>query len=491
MIKRFLEIIEGQQLSWLLDSAADAMIIADFKGQIILANPQALNMFGYVAEEVNDKPIEMLLPERIRHAHIGLRDGYFQQPVTRAMGSGKELAARRKDGTEFPVEVSLSPLQTERGIALVMATVHDISLRKQAESALQENEARMRAIVDTAVDAIITIDETGIIERFNPAAQKLFGYSEADIKGKNVSTLMPTPFQQMHDGYLAKYLATGEKKIIGIGREVTGLRKDGSVFPMDLSIAEMRLGERRMFTGIVRDVSERRLVEQALRKSQEELRQLGGHLERNKEEERKRIAREIHDELGGIMAGIKAYVSVFIEREVRAGRQPDPLLTDAVALAENGFQAVRRVITDLRPSVLDQLGVWAALEWHADQIGKRSNLRCTCSIDDNAAAIAPGPETSTMLFRVVQEALTNAVRHARASAVSIQVSVDGEVLQVCVQDDGHGIDSGRQSAGVSWGITGMGERARYFGGVVTIDGDAGQGTCVKLRIPLENLKNDK
>jgi PAS domain S-box-containing protein len=490
MIKRFLEIIEGQQLSWLLNSAADALIITDIKGQIILANPPALNMFGYVAEELNDTPIETLLPERIRHAHIGLRTGYLKQPVTRAMGSGKELSARRKDGTEFPVEVSLSPLQTERGVALVMATVHDISLRKQAESALKENEARIRAIVDTAVDAIITIDETGIIERFNPAAQKLFGYSETDIKGKNVSSLMPAPFQKMHDGYLSKYLTTGEKKIIGIGREVTGLRKDGTVFPMDLSIAEMRIGERRMFTGIVRDVSERRAVEQALRKSQEELRQLAGHLERTKEDERKRIAREIHDELGGIMAGIKAYVSVVIEREARAGKTPEPLLIEAAALADTGFQAVRRVIADLRPSVLDQLGVWAALESHAGQISKQSNLQCTCRIEDNAAAIEPDPETSTMLFRVVQEALTNAVRHAQASAASIHVSVDGEILQVCVQDDGNGIDTSRQSSGVSWGITGMGERALYFGGVVTVSGAAGQGTCVKLRIPLEKLKNE-
>ena len=490
MIKRFLEIIEGQQLNWLLDSAADAMIISDTNGQIILANPPALKMFGYLADELNDRPIETLLPERIRHSHVGLRTGYFRQPVTRAMGSGRELSARRKDGTEFPVEVSLSPLQTERGVALVMATVHDITLRKQAESALQENEARMSAIVDTAVDAIITIDETGIIERFNPAAQKLFGYNESEIKGKNVTTLMPAPFQKMHAGYLTKYLVTGEKKIIGVGREVGGLRKDGTVFPMDLSIAEMRIGERRMFTGIVRDVSERRAVEQALRKSQEELRQLGGHLERTKEEERKRIAREIHDELGGIMAGIKAYVSVFIEREARAGKTPEPLLVDAVALADTGFQAVRRVITDLRPSVLDQLGVWAALEWHAGQISKQSNLHCSCNIEENAAALEPGPETSTMLFRVVQEALTNVVRHANASAASIVVSIDGEILQLCVQDDGHGIDTARRSSGVSWGITGMDERARYFGGNVSVSDAPGHGTCVKLRIPLEKLKNE-
>ncbi|PRC93463.1 sensor histidine kinase [Solimicrobium silvestre] len=262
MTKHFLEIPEGRQLNWLLESASDAMLITNIEGRIILANPPLLRMFGYLSEELLDNPIETLLPERVRHGHVGMRTDYFVRPSARAMGSGRELSGRHKNGTEFFVEVSLSPLQTEQGDTLVMATIQDITARKQAEKSLLESEARMRAIVDTAVDAIITIDETGIIERFNPAAQVLFGYIETDIKGRNISTLMPSPFREMHDGYLAKYLTTGEKKIIGIGREVVGLRKDGTVFPMDLSIAEMQIGKRRMFTGIVRDISERKLAEE-------------------------------------------------------------------------------------------------------------------------------------------------------------------------------------------------------------------------------------
>jgi len=362
MTKRFLDIVEGQQLDWLLDSATDAMIITDVEGHIILANPPALHMFGYDTGSLNDKPIEILLPERVRHGHVGLRTDYFKHPSVRSMGGGRELSGRRSDGTEFPVEVSLSPLQAARGVSLVMATIHDISARKQ--------------------------------------------------------------------------------------------------------------------------------VEHALRKSQEDLRQLAGHLERIKEEERKRIAQEIHDELGGLLAGIKAYVSVYIERETRAGRAPEALLVDAVALADTGFQAVRRVITELRPSVLDQLGVWAALEWYASQIEKRSKLQCSCVIEETAAAIEPGSETSTMLFRVVQEALTNVVRHAKASTVSVHVATDGDDLVVRVQDNGHGIATDRQLTGESWGITGMGERARYFGGEVTISGAIDQGTCVQLRLPLERLMSE-
>lgn len=262
MIRRFLEIAEGRQLEWLLDSAADAMLIADREGRVILANPPALRMFGYTAEELIDRQLEILLPESVRHGHVALRADYFKQPSPRAMGSGRELFARHRNGTDFPVEVSLSPLRTEQGVPLVMATIHDITRRKQAETALQESEARMRAVFDTAVDAIVTIDEAGIIERANFAAERLFGYAEAEISGKNVSMLMPSPYREMHDSYLARYKETGEKRIIGIGREVVGLRKDGSVFPMELSVAEMHFGQRRMFTGIVRDISQRKLGEE-------------------------------------------------------------------------------------------------------------------------------------------------------------------------------------------------------------------------------------
>lgn len=262
MTEKNQKILEEQSLGWLLNSATDAMLITDQAGSIILANLPVLQLFGYSAEELIDQRIETLLPQRFRSAHVSHRTNYFSQSHARNMGSGIELFGKRKDNTEFPVEVSLSPLETEQGVRLVMATIHDITRRKQAEAALLESEARMRAIFDTAVDAIVTIDEHGIIERFNPAAQRLFGYAEAEVAGKNVSMLMPSPYREMHDGYLSRYMQTGEKRIIGSGREVIGLRKDGSIFPMDLSVAEMQFPDRRMFTGMVRDISERKFAEE-------------------------------------------------------------------------------------------------------------------------------------------------------------------------------------------------------------------------------------
>ena len=476
--------LKGQSIDWILQSAIDAMLIADPQGIIVLANPPAENMFGYAQGELAGKPIEILLPDRSRAAHVALRRSYTEQPHARAMGTGRELFGKRRSGAEFPVEVSLSPLKTDAGIALVMATVHDITRRKQAEAALQESEVRMRAIFDTAVDAIVTIDARGIIDRFNHAAERLFGYTEAEVAGRNVSILMPSPYREMHDGYLAHYAKTGEKRIIGVGREVTGQRKDGSTFPMELAVAEMFIGERRMYTGMVRDISERKQAEEALRQSQSELRRLSAHQEQLKEQERKRIAQEIHDELGAQLTGIKAYVSVSIDRAVRAGQPADPLLVETAGLADNAIKTVRKVITDLRPSVLDQLGVWAALEWYAEQIEERSGLACQCIIDPSTFDVELDHERSTMVFRIVQEALTNVVRHADASKAVVKATCGDGIVVVTVDDDGKGIEPERLLNRDSWGLLGMYERSRHFGGDLRITGAPGQGTRVVLRLPL-------
>src|SRR5471032_3368953 len=134
----------------------------------------------------------------------------------------------------------------------------------EVQNTLASSEARLRALLEAAVDGIISIDERGLIQTINPAAERLFGYAAQEVIGQNVKLLMPSPYQGEHDGYLARYLATGEKKIIGIGREVVGLRKDGTVFPVDLSVAEARLGTERIFVGIIRDITERKRAEASL-----------------------------------------------------------------------------------------------------------------------------------------------------------------------------------------------------------------------------------
>ena len=225
-----------------------------------------------------------------------------------------------------------------------------------------------------------------------------------------------------------------------------------------------------------------KLVE--LEHAQTQLRELSAHQDRIKEEERKRIAREVHDELGGLMTGIKSYLSFAIDTVQRTGAQPDQHLTDANALADTAIETMRRVITDLRPSVLDQLGVWAALEWYAGQFEERTRVQCSVDIGADAADTSLDAERSTALFRIVQETLTNVARHAQATRVNMRARIEQTSMVVEIHDDGRGIVSPELLKRDSWGIAGMYERARYFGGALHIAGSQGQGTTVTLRMPM-------
>ncbi len=179
-------------------------------------------------------------------------------------------AVRTQDGNWYIMRV-LPGCNVFKVVDGVAVTFVDVTQLKRTEEALRESEQRLRAIVDTAVDAIITIDERGIIETFNPAAERLLGYPAKDAIGQNVKLLMPSPYRDGHDDYVRHYLETGEKKVIGIGREVVGRRKDGSTFPADLAVSEMSLNGRRMFTGVLRDITQRKQAEEALRKAHEGL----------------------------------------------------------------------------------------------------------------------------------------------------------------------------------------------------------------------------
>ena len=182
--------------------------------------------------------------------------------------------------------------------------------RKRAEAALRDSEERLRAILETAVEGIITIDERGIIESLNPAAEKIFGYQAQEVVGKNVKVLMPTPYRDEHDGYLGNYLRTGRARIIGIGREVVGLRKDGTVFPMDLSVSEVRLAHKRLFTGFVRDISDRKRLER-------EVLQIS-------DLEQRRIGQDLHDGLCQQLAGIEL-MSEVLEQNLSRKSKTEPL----------------------------------------------------------------------------------------------------------------------------------------------------------------------
>lgn len=256
-------------VGWLLRASRDPMLVCDRAGVIVLANERLHALLGWPPDELVGQPVELLVPPAARSRHAALRAA--APGSGRAMGAGR-FSAASASGEEIPVEISLAPLRTEAGAEFTLATVHDLRARLDAEQALRDSEARMRAVFETAVDGIITIDENGLIERVNQAAERIFGYTERELAGRNISVLMPSPDRERHDGYLQHYLQTGERRIIGAGREVRGLRKDGQVFPMELAVAEMRIGAQRMFTGLVRDISTRKQAELRTARLVDELR---------------------------------------------------------------------------------------------------------------------------------------------------------------------------------------------------------------------------
>ena len=231
-------------------------------------------------------------------------------------------------------------------------------------------------------------------------------------------------------------------------------------------------------------VKELQLAEADMRQARERLRELVGHQENVREDERKRIAAEVHDELGSLLTGIKACLSVMGDERDGAAPSRAQVLLDATELADSAMDTVRRVITDLRPSVLDNLGLWSGLEWYASQVAKRTGLQCEVLIADAAQAMDVDAECSTMLFRIVQESLTNVVRHAGATSVSVRAHLCRNDVVIEVQDDGKGIDLGVLHPGRSFGLRGMQERVHYFGGTFRIARAADRGTVVVVRCPI-------
>jgi PAS domain S-box-containing protein len=250
----------ASDLSQLIDTANAPILGVDNRGLINEWNQMAAKIVGYSKKEA--------LACSLVDKFIGDDDKAAVKEVLDKAIAGHETAnfeftLYSKSGERVEMLLNATPRRDSAGnIVGVIGVGQDITERKRAEGALRESEARAQAIVNTAADAIITIDERGIIERFNPASERLFGYTADAAIGRNVNILMPSPYRDEHDSYLARYLSTGEKKIIGIGREVIGKRKDGTTFPIELAVGEVRLGDRRIFTGIIRDITERKRIEQ-------------------------------------------------------------------------------------------------------------------------------------------------------------------------------------------------------------------------------------
>jgi two-component system, LuxR family, sensor kinase FixL len=338
--------------------------------------------------------------------------------------------------------------------------------RKQAESALGDSAERLRAILETAVEGIITIDERGIIESVNASAETIFGYKAREVIGKNISILMPSPHRQQHDTYLSNYRHTGHAKIIGIGREVSGRRKDGSVFPMDLSVSEVRLANRRLFTGFIRDITERKRLEKEI-------------LEVSDREQR-RIGYDLHDGLCQHLAAIELKSQVL---EQKLGKRSKAAATRLGEIAKDVRDAIghtRSLARGLSPVTLESEGLASALQELAVNTENIFNVSCRFEFEEPVQV--HDHAVATNLFRIAQEAVSNAIKHGKAKRISINLESPRGQITLRVSDNGAGFPA-KSPHQKGMGLRIMQSRAGMIGGTLAIESSDAGGVMVTCAAP--------
>ncbi len=466
----------------IVESAMDAIVTINDEQRIVQFNAAAERVFGWPRGAVLGQRLDILIPERFRSAHGG-HIGRFGRTATTSRGMGAQtiLYGLRADGSEFPIEASISQ-HSESGTKLFTVILRDVTERVRAEHLLGRSEARLRGILDSAMDAIITVDERQHIVLFNKAAEEVFGCGREEAIGAPLNWLIPERFRQAHGEHVRRFATTGTtSRRMGAQRIVMGLRRNGEEFPIDASISQVSEDGHQLFTVILRDMTERARSEKALRESREEIRAIGLAAQNLREQEKSRVARELHDELGQALTALKIDVSWLKEHAGAKDPACQAKLASMQFLLDGTVAATRRISADLRPLVLDDLGLAAAADWLAQNFTNRTGVACELVVERDFDDI-PDPHATT-LFRALQESLTNIAKHAQASRVEIALSREGGQLLLTVHDDGAGFRPDDPRKPASYGLLGLHERAYLLGGDVTIDSAPGRGTMIEMRLP--------
>ena len=363
------------------------------------------------------------------------------------------------------------------------------------------NEARMMGIIRSSMEAIITIDEAQTVVIFNPMAEHVFGVSAMEAIGAPLSRFIPERFRQTHGRHVEQFGVTGvSERLMGRQRVLFGLRANGEEFPIEASISQIRDATGKLYTVMLRDVTERLRADNALKQSREELRDLSANLQNVREEEKTRIARELHDDLGQQLTALKMDLSA-VEQTLDAHPPAQPDAITSVAgqlhsmrrLIDSTVASVRRIAADLRPVMLDDLGLVPAIEWLANDFTNRYGIDVERHIEPGDTHFAR--RGATTLFRIVQEALTNVARHADATLVVLTLEIEGGYCVLRIVDNGRGSDAGigrhivrDGHADKSFGLIGIRERAHMLGGTVTIDTSRDRGFALTVAFPLQAIE---
>jgi len=494
------------RLKAIIDTAIDGIITIDAAGIIETANPAITRIFGYLPAEIIGQNIKLLMPEPDRSQHDQYLQNYHQTGEKKIIGIGREVLGRRKDGTVFPFLLSISEIDLQDK-KIFTGIIHDISNLKKAEAAQRESENKINSIIQAAVDGIITIDTRGIMEMVNLSAASLFGYEASELLGRSINVLMPEPDQGRHNDYLHHYHTTGQKRIIGIGREVTGKRKDGTTFPFFLSISEVMLADRKVYTGFIHDITQQKLNE-------EKLRRYAAELERSNLELQDFAYVSSHDlqeplrkiQAFGDRLKTKEHANLsdqgkdYIERMLNAALRMQNLINDLLAFS--------RVTTKSKPFVRVSL----------DKILSEvlSDLEITIERTNTQINRSPLPDIEaepTQMRQLFQNLVSNAIKFRQEnrkpiitiSSRQIQrkahltATPGDELVEISVEDNGIGFDEkyldrifnifqrleGQKYEGSGIGLAICRKIAIRHGGDITARSQPGQGTRFIITLALK------
>ena len=465
----------------LIDGMGPSMFVGLLKpdGTLLEASPHAIIDAGLEPEQVLGQPLD----QTYWYDYSDEVQTVLRTAINRgASGEASRFDIQTRMGPSrfLTIDFSIQPLRDENGQAsFLVASARDVTDRRHAEDALRSSEESYRMLVERSPYAI-AIQQDNIVVMANPAALVLFGAESASqLVGKHVRDLVHPDFHEPGRARTQRMLR-GETGLYPW--ELRYLRLDGSAFDVEASATPLILNGRPAVQIIALDITQRKQAEAALRESTHKLQVLSRLVLAAQETERRRVAHELHDELGQALTAIKINLQA---RERFKDRSPADLNAENLRIVEDAIKQVRRLALALRPSMLDDLGLVPALHWITEQTAARGGLAIHFRPVVPAQRLVP--EIETACFRIVQEALTNIMRYAQARRVDIDLLQDGAALVLCVQDDGCGFDLAtvrkRALAGGSIGVLGMQERASLIGGQLEIASKPGVGTTIRLRCP--------
>ena len=483
---------ERDVLLYAIDHSLEGLALLDDEGRYTYMNPAHAAMYGYT--------VDQLLGQSWRGLYTADAGTVIEQTVfpvlTRTGNWIGELVGRRATGELFEVEVALQVLeQSASGIPHVLAcTCRDVTVRKRAAA----TQRLLAAIVESSEDAIISKTPDGFVTSWNRGAERLFGYRADEMVGRSITRLLP-PNRLDEEAEILQRMAQGETVE---HFETARLRKDGQSVPVSLTLSPLRDANGRVIgiAKIARDITrlvqvgaqlrqandllERRVEERTAELTQAHTRLTGlsRRLVQAQEAERARLSRDLHDEIG------QALTALNLNLQVLRGERGRPLssrITDSLELTEGLLQRVRSMAVDLRPQLLDEVGLERALRLYANRQAERYGWSLSFVLEGDDRVLAD--DVAVTCYRVVQEALTNTARHAQATSVLVHIRIDEQAIAVSVRDNGIGFDPrvpmGEVNAGKGVGLAGLSERVRLAGGRLTVASAPQAGSTVEVRLP--------